>query len=369
VVTRILFGTALALSIPALAGAQVISVADRDKVLGRYGTVSAENKTIAPTGTGPGVVFTERVSKPQVSSLRLHFTVNERGENGLWTVVVTAGNARWEHAPEPDETDFWSDELPGDTVMVSLVSTVAQPRVKLTLDQIAGAIQPSVPKSIVGADEREPWVSVQEPFITLGRSVVRLRFVDDDQHEVFVCTGWLVFDSQHILTNNHCINTDREMRSALADVDFNQGSTPARSVRFRRLLMSDERLDFSLLELSQPLDRPALSLGTSVAVDQALAIIQHPAGEPKQLSERACTVALAKVAGVTTDQTDFEHQCDTLGGSSGSPVFDRASLRVVGLHHLGFLQGDKPVNRAVAIGDVVAKVRTRFPELARPGTP
>ncbi len=71
---------------------------------------------------------------------------------------------------------------------------------------------------------------------------------------------------------------------------------------------------------------------------------------------------------MTPDKTDFEHRCDTLGGSSGSPVLDRASLNVVGLHHLGFLEGDTPVNRAVLIADVLAKIRTQFPDLGKPGT-
>ena len=131
--------------------------------------------------------------------------------------------------------------MPGDNAIVTVVSTAARPAMKLTIDRTAGSTQPTVPKSITIPDDRQAWATVQEPFRTLGRSVVRLRFVDDLRKRVFVCTGWLVFDSQHILTNDHCINSDAEMRSALADIDFDQGTTPERSVRFRRLLMSDSR--------------------------------------------------------------------------------------------------------------------------------
>jgi V8-like Glu-specific endopeptidase len=62
--------------------------------------------------------------------------------------------------------------------------------------------------------------------------------------------------------------------------------------------------------------------------------------------------------------TDFGHLCDTLGGSSGSPVLDRQSGRLVGLHHLGIPPGAAdPVNQAVHIGQVLEDVKTRIPAL------
>jgi len=350
------------------ASAQPIRV-ERERVLGTFGAVDDHDDVVAPTSVGPGTVSTLVVSKPGAPAIRLHFTIVQRGVAGAWSVLVRGATRQWEHVPTAEESEFWSDEIPGASATVSLISSVDRPGVTLKIDRIAKWIQPTIPKSIVGADEREPWNQVQEPFRTLGRSVVRLQFVDDVKKKVFVCTGWLVFNNRHLLTNEHCINSAAEMRSALADVDFNQGPAPVRSVRLRRLLLSNARLDFSLLELEAPLDRPALALGTvTVASNQPLAIVEHPAGEPKQLSERGCMVAIASVPGVTDDATDFEHACDTLGGSSGSPVFDRASMSVIGLHHLGFLPGDKPVNRAVHISAVVAMIRSSFPDLVKGGS-
>jgi hypothetical protein len=363
----LLAAVALAAVVPTV-HAQPITVV-RENVLGTLGTVHDHDLSLQPTAIGPGEVASDKVTRTGATALRLHFAIVDRGVAGAWSVVVRSGDVQWEYVPSSEETDFWSDELRGESVVVAVMSSVDRPGVHLKIDRVAAAVQPTAPKAIVGRDDRQRWEKVQEPFRTLGRSVVRLRFVDDVKKKVFVCTGWLVFNSRHLLTNDHCINSVAEMRSALADVDFNQDGPPSRSVRFRRLLLSDARLDFSLLELAQPLDRPALMLGSvAPAVKQSLAIVQHPAGEPKQLSELGCLVNLASAAGITSDLTDFEHECDTLGGSSGSPVFDRATLRVVGLHHLGFLPGDKPVNRAVHVAAVLEMIRARFPDLVKGGS-
>ena len=89
-------------------------------------------------------------------------------------------------------------------------------------------------------------------------------------------------------------------------------------------------------------------------------IIQHPGGEPKKFSLEGCVVAGLQRAGASAEPTDFGHECDTKGGSSGSPVFDRTTGRVVGLHHFGFREGlDEPVNQAVEIGRILGDLRAQ----------
>ena len=238
------------------------------------------------------------------------------------------------------------------------------------IDQVIVSKPPVKPKSIVGPDQREPYRDQQEPIRTLGRSVVRLRFVDDDRKKEFTCTGFLVFTSSHVLTNEHCINSNKEMRSALVDFDFDGGGSPMRSVRLSKLLDSNVELDYSLLELAEPADRSVLVLRSDSDADgRGLLIVQHPGGEVKQVSIRDCKVKGPQLPGTSATATDFGHTCDTLGGSSGSPVFDPTGLTVVGLHHFGFFDGDpNPVNQAVRIGLVVEAIRKKFPELTGPPT-
>ena len=47
-------------------------------------------------------------------------------------------------------------------------------------------------------------------------------------------------------------------------------------------------------------------------------------GPPTKLEESSIT-------------TDFAHQCDSEGGSSGAPLFDKDG-NLVGLHHLGYAE-------------------------------
>ena len=91
-----------------------------------------------------------------------------------------------------------------------------------------------------------------------------------------------------------------------------------------------------------------------------MVMIQHPAGRPKQVSIVNCKVMGARVAGVTSALTDFGHGCDTLNGSSGSPAIDIQTGRVLGLHHLGYLPTDEPVNRAVQIQQILDFLRTNL---------
>ena len=105
-------------------------------------------------------------------------------------------------------------------------------------------------------------------------------------------------------------------------------------------------------------------MAAPAAEDQALVIIEHPAGEFKQASIDDCKVKSVSRPGSGGGSTDFGHLCDTLGGSSGSPVLDRQSGGLVGLHHLGIPGGAvDPVNQAVHIGQVLDDVRTRVPAL------
>jgi V8-like Glu-specific endopeptidase len=121
---------------------------------------------------------------------------------------------------------------------------------------------------------------------------------------------------------------------------------------------ANKTLDYSILKIR---GAPGNEWGTlpistgTISDTQEIYIVQHPAGEPKQISKINCNVDEAIVNGRGTN-TDLAHLCDTMGGSSGSPVLT-LSHEVVGLHHFGIGQG--PFwnrNRAVRIRQIMEDI-------------
>ena len=160
-------------------------------------------------------------------------------------------------------------------------------------------------------------------------------------------TGFLV-GPRLLLTNNHVLASKDEAAQARAEfgLEHDLDGVLAEPVTFNfdesALFYTSRDLDFTLVAVTPqsttavPLDRfgwlPLLPLSGKVVDGEAVTIIQHPGGEPKQIAIHASEVMVLD-AGVGIDTERFIHySSDTEPGSSGSPVFND-QWQVFALHH------------------------------------
>ncbi len=328
--------------------------AERAAVLKSIGDVELANIQLFPLDTGTGLAFRHGITKPDALSLRLHFSIRKAAQN--WQLRVGGqGDSAWTISDEAAASGgFWSDEIPGGRVVITIESSVPNNALELVIDKLVIGRSKITPVSIVGPNQLSPIGRQDAPIVALGRSVARLRFVADGGG-YFVCTGFLI-TRDLMMTNQHCLATPTETESALVDFDFDSATSRRTTMRLKEFLATDIPLDFSIVRLTRPVDRTPLPLSTTRPQDGgALLIIQHPAGEPKQVSIADCNVAGAVVPGRDGSPVDFGHGCDTKGGSSGSPVFDFDGIKVIGLHHLGFPEGMTGlVNQATHMDRILA---------------
>ncbi|GMG81359.1 hypothetical protein LNKW23_05720 [Paralimibaculum aggregatum] len=180
-----------------------------------------------------------------------------------------------------------------------------------------------------------------------------------------LCSGFLV-GPDLFMTNFHCVAdmaslqpTDpRSLMIAmahLAEGDVGGAETVSPVLGVKKM---DYELDYALIALERRLgDRFGwLALETDRAAigrAQAVKIIQHPDGRPKE-------IVLEDTEMVQQDALFMHYMADTEGGSSGSPVFELAGERVIGLHHVG----TRSYNEGVRMARIAEEVALYLPETA-----
>ncbi len=108
------------------------------------------------------------------------------------------------------------------------------------------------------------------------------------------------------------------------------------------------------VEESVPADYPIATLWDgAINVGQQLIVASHPAARSKELDRSATCVLRTIETEEHSERQTITHTCDTEGGSSGSPVLDRATGRIVALHW----GGTDTHNMAIPITKVVADIR------------
>ncbi len=354
-----------------------------------------ERYVLLPLAPGIGRVFIQPITRfHDAVSLRFHFVVEgvPAGEPA-WGVQILDGdgNVAWAGwGSGLRKAEFWSDEVPGSRAVVHVYVTRPGLPLRLVIDRVAVRRPFTAALTVTGANDLSPIV-VHDPWlIALGSSVARMTFVSD-RGRIHYCTGFLI-GPELLLTNQHCIADQREADSAIVEFDYDRRDAASQRLLGGTLLLSSCELDYALVRLPEKLARaplrlaaglpapaPATTASTAAAASALppLVVIQHPGGEPKQVSVKDCLLSERDVPSRSTcpaslPATDFGHGCDTKKGSSGAPVIDPARGEVIGLHHLGVSQArvfNKGVKMTAVLADILARQPDLAPEIGAPQQP
>lgn len=230
---------------------------------------------------------------------------------------------------------------------------------------------PSAPGSTTyNADTAKAWDAFRAAVKPVLYSIGRLDRGDGPEPEVG--TGFLVADDL-VLTNRHVVSDlsmgADELDKGQAFITFYQefGTTEPTPNRFpiTGVVALHPNLELALLRVELPAPRPRPQFETgAVAKNTEVAAIGYPFKDARNpIFVEAVfggrygvkRAALGEITGVSPQR--LFHDCSTLGGNSGSPVFSLASGRVVGVHYTGrFMYRNEAVNAAEA-ADFVAKAR------------
>jgi S1-C subfamily serine protease len=330
----------------------------------------------------------ERVKLTESQNTRyLRILLRASSDNANWSLTIRdrAGRPLQSIAGKshPAGTQFWTDRFFVGDGALSLEAE-GEPGIKLAETLQYTVVLKSAENtyySIQGT--KENWVDVYtessvSTFLRRKAESVGM-FVGSEGDSIngtalWTCSGFMVrSDSKlYFVTNDHCGNSTGAVSGRWNSqvcpnsvIDFSwDNDAVSRDYLCQKVLVRSETADLAVLELRPKNEGEtapkALVLKPPEDTSGPLAVIQHPASEPKKIA-RGCTALTTEVAGISTVNLarDYAHRCDTAAGSSGAPILDEEG-NVVGIHHLGFEQLSAGrcdrLNKAIRVEQLIALI-------------
>lgn len=176
------------------------------------------------------------------------------------------------------------------------------------------------------------------------------------------CTGFLVSDDV-IMTNNHCIANSSEASGVYVRFDWVSNNGTYKQYTCDEFIGTNSALDFTLVRCkgSPGKYHPQVVLGSYQGKTN------YPIYVPQQncdyYSSSSCvpTQKVSEGVLVGSGTTTVSHNADTLGGSSGSPIFDKASHKVIAIHNAGLsTSGGGGTNYGIQMYKIVDYIKDNF---------
>jgi protease YdgD len=240
--------------------------------------------------------------------------------------------------------------------------------------------QPSSNRGVIGADQRQPMMSRDYPWSTVGK-VVGLT----EKNEKYACTGTLIGD-YHVLTNSHCVYDRGKLAKKMIFLPNLINGRLRRKTDYAvvkevfagtKNSENNSADDWAILLLNKPLGEKygflrwkSLSLSVLQDYKKKLFVTGYSVDYPDPKRYADLQAGKGETAGVhigcsVIDELDgmFVHDCDTNSGASGSALIGKidGAYHIVGLHAAGLKSrtGKGIENYAVQISRIEAEIRKR----------
>ncbi|MBP7147797.1 MAG: trypsin-like peptidase domain-containing protein [Acidobacteria bacterium] len=299
--------------------------------------------------SGP-VVWRQELKHPGATYMTVFLDRMELAP-GDHLAILDAGGKEQERllgrGPRGDGRAVWTPAVDGETVILELHAfgggTDAE-RYGLAASRYAHGFAPLVSvDEVCGSDNRRDAKCYQSSYPTeyaKGRAVGRMLI-----QGVYFCTAWLVSCQGHMLTNNHCADTEAEVEASQIRMMYERSgcgtgnATWDRTLTGRDMLKTSIPLDYTLFTINESAPEYGF-LGLDPRLPEPgerIYIPAHHDGDVKRFGIESDGepqgVIRVSEAPYSNNADDIMYFADTTGGSSGSPVLAASTNRVVALHH------------------------------------
>lgn len=182
------------------------------------------------------------------------------------------------------------------------------------------------------------------------------------------CTGFRI-GPDLFMTNFHCWEVDQ--CQVVFHMGYEKDLSADQHAKFKCVEVLDklEELDYAIYRVEPVGDDTTVYASWPVAtlskrplvIGMPLLVPGHPSARPKQIDvSEQCQLTRA-IPYRWNDRENIQHRCDTMGGSSGSPVMDRLTGHIIGIHWGA--TGGTDANHAIPMSKILERVSTTLPDV------